>query len=153
MPANVSADGDGAGRGVARSDRWERGSGTVLESWRAKARALKREVAAVALAARDPRTPWAARLLVLAIVAYAVSPIDLIPDFIPVLGFLDEIVLLPAALMLAIRLIPPDVLAAARARADGQRLAPSRGAAIAIVLVWLALAALTLHLAWSLLAG
>ena len=64
--------------------RWRRAR--VLEGWRAKVEVLKREVTAIAFAARDPRTPWAARLLVLGIVAYAVSPIDLIPDFIPVLG-------------------------------------------------------------------
>lgn len=116
--------------------------------WRAKVAALKREVVAIALAARDPRTPWTARLLVLGIVAYAVSPIDLIPDFIPVLGFLDELLLLPAALMLAVRLIPAEVMAEARGRAEGQRLSPSRGAAAVIVLLWLAGAAWAVHLLW-----
>lgn len=121
----------------------------MLEKWRARVKALKREVVAIALAARDPRTSWAARILIAAIVAYALSPIDLIPDFIPVLGFLDELLLLPAALMLAVRLIPGDALADARLRAADMRLAPSRAAAVVIVLFWLAIAAYTAHLAWS----
>lgn len=116
--------------------------------WRAKVDALKREVVAIALAAHDRRTPWTARLLVLGIVAYAVSPIDLIPDFIPVLGFLDELLLLPAALMLAVRLIPAEVMAEARHRAEGQTLSPSRGAAVVIVLLWIAVAAWAGHLLW-----
>lgn len=113
----------------------------VLAGWCAKVELLKREVVAIALAARDPRTPWVVRLLVLATVAYAVSPIDLIPDFIPILGLLDELLLLPAALALAVRLIPAEVMAEARARAGEQRLAPSRIAAVIIVVLWLAMVA------------
>lgn len=120
----------------------------MLESWRAKVKALKLEIVAIALAARDPRTPWAARLLVLAIVAYAVSPIDLIPDFIPVLGLLDDLLLLPAALYLAVRMIPGDAMAAARARAGSERLAPSRAAAAVIALLWLAIAVAGIRYAW-----
>lgn len=85
--------------------------------WVARARLLKAEAVALALAARDPRTPLIAKLMVLAIVAYAVSPIDLIPDFIPVLGYLDELVLLPIAISFAIRMIPAPVMEDARARA------------------------------------
>lgn len=125
----------------------------MLETWRSRVKALKREIAAVALAARDSRTPWLARLLIIGIVAYAVSPIDLIPDFVPILGLLDDLLLLPAALVLAIRLIPPDALADARARADGERLAPSRTAAAVIVLLWLAVAAGGIYMAWPLLHG
>jgi uncharacterized membrane protein YkvA (DUF1232 family) len=112
----------------------------MLAGWRERVAALKREVAAIAYAARDSRTPWAARLLVLAIVAYAVSPIDLIPDFIPVLGLLDDLLLLPAAILLAIRMIPSEVLAEARQRADA-RPPPSKGAAVVIALIWIALMA------------
>ncbi len=125
----------------------------MLEGWRARVHALKRNVAAIALAARDPRTPLAARLLVLAIVAYAVSPIDLIPDFIPVIGFLDELVLLPILLLLAVKLIPAEVMNEAQVRADGLRLTPSRGAAIVIVIVWIAALALCVWLLWPLIAG
>ncbi len=110
----------------------------VFDRWHERVRGLKREVAAIGYAARDPRTPWLARLLILAIVAYAVSPIDLIPDFIPVLGFVDELLLLPVALMLAVRMIPADAMADARAKAAGQRLAPSRAAAAVIVVIWVA---------------
>ncbi|MBB5233471.1 YkvA family protein [Deinococcus budaensis] len=89
----------------------------MLEHLRALARRLKTELHALSLAARDPRTPWPARLLALGVLAYALSPIDLIPDFIPVLGQLDDLLLLPAGLWLALRLIPRDVLSDARAQA------------------------------------
>jgi uncharacterized membrane protein YkvA (DUF1232 family) len=106
---------------------------------RERAWALKRETVALYLAARDPRTPWYAKALALAIVAYAASPIDLIPDFIPVLGYLDELILLPLGILLVLKLVPAAVLAEARARA-AQSTAPSDGghaAAAAIVAIWL----------------
>ena len=90
-------------------------------------------------AARDPRTPWYAKLLAAAIVAYAVSPIDLIPDFIPVLGLLDDVLLLSAALWLVLKLIPGPVLAESRHRAETALERPtSRTAAVVIVFVWIA---------------
>ncbi|MEF9944473.1 MAG: YkvA family protein [Burkholderiaceae bacterium] len=89
-----------------------------LIALRQRARLLKAETLALALAASDPRTPWIVKLLVFAAVAYALSPIDLIPDFIPVLGLLDDLVILPLLISLAIRLTPPAVLADARARAQ-----------------------------------
>lgn len=105
------------------------------------AHALKRESLALYYAARDARTPWYAKVLAGAIVAYALSPIDLIPDFIPVLGFLDELLLLPAAIWLALRLIPEPVLADARLRAEATLERPtSRIAAFVIVAVWVACA-------------
>jgi uncharacterized membrane protein YkvA (DUF1232 family) len=93
---------------------------TERASWREKARQLKQEVHALALACRDPRVPWYTKVLASAVVAYALSPIDLIPDFIPVLGYLDDIVIVPAGIALAIRLIPADVMTECRVRA-GQR--------------------------------
>jgi uncharacterized membrane protein YkvA (DUF1232 family) len=111
-----------------------------LARLRNRARLLKAETLALALAATDRRTPWLARLLVLAAVAYALSPIDLIPDFIPVLGWLDDLVLLPLLITMAVKLIPPPVLAEARTRAGG---ALARGkrlgwwAAAVILGVWL----------------
>jgi uncharacterized membrane protein YkvA (DUF1232 family) len=106
------------------------------------AHALKRESLALYYAARDARTPWYAKVLAGAIVAYALSPIDLIPDFIPVLGYLDELLLLPAAIWLALRLVPEPVLADARRRAEAALERPtSRVAAVVIVLVWIACAA------------
>ena len=88
-----------------------------LRRW---ARTIKREVVVLALAARDPRTPWYAKLLAAAIVAYALSPIDLIPDFIPVIGWLDDLVLMPLGLLLVIRLIPKPLMEEFRLRAAGK---------------------------------
>jgi uncharacterized membrane protein YkvA (DUF1232 family) len=116
--------------------------GERLRTW---AKALKREIGALWFAIRDPGTPWYARVLGLAIVGYALSPIDLIPDFIPVLGYLDDIIILPLGIALLRRLIPAEVLKRARARADaelGGRKLVSRAAAIAVVMTWLAAAAL-----------
>jgi uncharacterized membrane protein YkvA (DUF1232 family) len=117
----------------------------MLERLRDRARRLKDDVIALWYAAGHPGTPWHAKLLLYAIVAYALSPIDLIPDFIPVLGLLDEIVLLPFAIALVLRLVPGPVMAECRARAQAARGVPSRagriGAAI-VVAVWAGLAAL-----------
>ena len=109
-----------------------------LAEW---ARALKRESLVLYYAARDARTPWYVKVIAGAIVAYALSPIDLIPDFIPVLGLLDELLLLPAAIWFALRLVPGPVLAEARVSAEAALERPtSRTAAIVIVLVWIACA-------------
>jgi uncharacterized membrane protein YkvA (DUF1232 family) len=109
------------------------------------ARLLKADTLALYFAARHPATPWSARLLVAAIIAYALSPIDLIPDFIPILGFLDDLILIPLGIALAIRLIPDAVLAECRARASklagtGKRV--SYVAAIVVVVLWLILSSL-----------
>jgi uncharacterized membrane protein YkvA (DUF1232 family) len=110
-----------------------------LKDW---ARAIRRDVHALWLAARDPRTPWTARLLALGVAAYALSPIDLIPDVIPVLGLLDEAILLPLAILLAIRLIPAPLLAEFRAAAAAAAARPgSRAGAAFVLLVWLLAAA------------
>ncbi len=89
----------------------------MLEELKERAHQLKGETYALYLAARDPRTPWYAKLFVAGIVAYALSPIDLIPDFVPVLGYVDDLILLPLGIALAIKLIPPSVLADSRTRA------------------------------------
>jgi uncharacterized membrane protein YkvA (DUF1232 family) len=109
---------------------WER-----IKEW---ARAIRRDVHALWLAGRDPRVPWYAKAFALAIAAYALSPIDLIPDFVPVLGYLDEVILLPPAILLAIRLVPPEVMAEHRATAAEAQAKPvSRAGAAIIVAVWL----------------
>jgi uncharacterized membrane protein YkvA (DUF1232 family) len=117
--------------------------------WRQKlkqrASNLKVEIYALYLAARDPRTPWYARLFIAGIVAYAFSPIDLIPDFLPVIGLLDDLILIPIGIALAIKMVPRDVLADCRTRAEktvesGQPV--SRLAGIVIIAIWLILAAL-----------
>lgn len=116
-----------------------------LAALKKRADCLKADTLALYLAARDPRTPWYAKLLLAGVVAYALSPIDLIPDFIPVLGYLDDLVLIPLGIALAIRLIPPRVMAECRARARDMRHGErpvSWIAAGAVVLVWLAVAAL-----------
>ena len=119
-----------------------------LAGLKQKARALKAETYVLYLAARHPDTPWYAKLLVAGIVAYAFSPIDLIPDFVPVLGYLDDLILIPLGLALAIRLVPPAVLAECRARAQERRKLVSRTAGAVIVAIWLALATLGLWWAW-----
>lgn len=107
------------------------------------ARAIKRDVHAVWLAARHPRTPWHAKALALAVAAYALSPIDLIPDVIPVLGYLDDLIIVPLGILAVTKLVPADVLAECRAAADaaGQRPRSLVGAA-AIIALWLAAAGL-----------
>jgi uncharacterized membrane protein YkvA (DUF1232 family) len=123
----------------------------LLRRLRTRARRLKREVYALYLAVRDRGTPWYAKAIGALVVGYALSPIDLIPDFIPVLGLLDDLVLLPAGIALVIKLIPPEVIARSRERARvelaGKKLV-SRKAMIVVILVWLSALALVL---WAIL--
>lgn len=107
-----------------------------IKTW---ARDLKRDAHAVYLASGDPRVPWYAKALAIAVAAYALSPIDLIPDFIPVIGYLDELVILPLGIWFVVRLIPDEVMVEYRARANaaGQR-PTSRAGMAAILLVWTA---------------
>lgn len=110
-----------------------------------RVRQLKSESFALYLAARDPRTPWYAKLFVAGIVAYALSPIDLIPDFVPVLGYLDDLILIPLGIALAIRMVPDAVMTECRARAQEtvQNGKPrSRLAGAVIVVIWLLLGTL-----------
>ena len=108
-----------------------------------KAGALKRETTALWFALRDPRTPWLARAVGALVVAYALSPIDLIPDFIPVIGLLDDLILLPLGIALCIRLIPAAVWADARVHAlDAEQRPANRVAAVVIALVWIGAAVL-----------
>jgi uncharacterized membrane protein YkvA (DUF1232 family) len=105
---------------------------------------LKRDVHAIYLASRDPRVPWYAKALAVAVAGYALSPIDLIPDFIPIIGYLDELILLPLGIWLVVSFIPHEVMVEYRAKANeaGQR-PVSRAGMAAIILLWIA-AALTL---------
>ncbi len=117
----------------------------LLADLKERARGLKAETLALYLAARDPRTPWYAKWLVAGIVAYALSPIDLIPDFVPVLGYLDDLILVPMGIAFAIKLVPESVLTECRARAQDmvrEKQPVSRVAGAVIVLIWLALVAL-----------
>ena len=111
----------------------------MLEKLKSRARALKNEAFAIYLAAKDPRTPWYARALIYFVVAHTFSPIDLIPDFIPVLGYLDDILITPGGLWLAVRIIPPEVLAEARGKVATSGLERSVGyiGTGMIVMVWI----------------
>src|SRR5687767_14703637 len=105
-----------------------------LKQW---ARTIKRDVIALWLAARDARVPWLAKAVAAAVAGYALSPVDLIPDFIPVLGYLDDIVLVPLGILAAVKLIPPEVMAEHRAAAARAAERPtSRRAALVIVSIW-----------------
>jgi len=109
---------------------------------------LKQEIHALMIAYRDPRTPWYAKTWALVVAAYAFSPIDLIPDFIPVLGYLDDLVLLPLGIALAVKLIPARVMAEARlAATQAEGSAVGKAGAVVIILVWLAL--LGLAIGWG----
>jgi uncharacterized membrane protein YkvA (DUF1232 family) len=122
-----------------------------LKDW---ARAIKRDVHAVYLAGRDPRTPWYAKVLALCVAGYALSPIDLIPDFIPVLGYLDDAIIVPLGILAVVKMIPPEVMAEHRAAAALAVDRPvSRAAAVAMACVWVASVALAAWLGYRYLAG
>ena len=114
-----------------------------LERWKQRARELKQEVHALALACKDPRVPWYAKPVAVSIVAYALSPIDLIPDFIPVLGYLDDLILVPIGISLLLKIIPPEVIRDCRDKASAARIQGQWIAAGVIIAIWI-LAALIL---------
>lgn len=118
----------------------------LIEQTKAWARRLKRDGVTLWFAGKHPRTPWYAKALGAFVVAYSLSPIDLIPDFIPVLGYLDDVILLPALIWATMRMLPPDVLAECRARAEEWMAASaakprSIAGAIGIVVIWLVVGA------------
>jgi len=116
----------------------------MLDTIKSRARLLKSEIYTLYLAYRDPRTPWYAKAWAAVVVGYAFSPIDLIPDFIPILGYLDDLVLIPLGVWLALKLIPAEVMAECREQASvrmGSGKPMGWAAAVIIILIWLALAA------------
>lgn len=116
---------------------------SFLEKWKRKSRQLKLEVFAIYLAYRDPRVPWHARVFAAIVVGYAFSPIDLIPDFIPVLGYLDDLILVPLSISIALKMIPVNVMAESREKARqmlDQGKPINRYAAGVIIVIWLLLA-------------
>ena len=124
---------------------------SFVQALKARTRELKIELVALALAAKDPRTPWYAKLIVAGCVAYALSPVDLIPDAIPVVGLIDDLIFVPLAAALAVRFIPGEVLADCRARSreiDKRGPKLGRSAWIVIVLAWAAAVFLIAY--WSL---
>jgi len=124
----------------------------LLEQVKLTATALKRDVVALYFAARDSRTPWYAKAFVICVIAYALSPIDLIPDFIPVLGYLDDLLLLPVGIYIAITIIPEPVLVDCRERATRMEGSLPRNwtAAATIVLLWIAAASALAIYIWRL---
>ena len=119
------------------------------------ARTLKRDTYALYLAARDPRTPVLAKIVAALVAAYAFSPFDLIPDFVPIVGYLDDVVIVPLGIYLAIRLVPPDVMAECRQRAEQNRPVSKPVSWVAgglMVTAWVLVAALAVRVAWRALA-
>ena len=118
----------------------------TLKQW---ARLLKRDVVALWIAARDPRVPWYAKLVAGLVAAYALSPIDLIPDFIPVLGYLDDLVIVPLGIILAVRLIAPELLAEFRQEAMKRAGRPKSTAAVVVVVaIWILASGWLVWLIW-----
>ncbi|MBI3061610.1 MAG: DUF1232 domain-containing protein [Deltaproteobacteria bacterium] len=120
-----------------------------LEIWKRRADELKREIHAIYLAYKDPRVPWYAKLLAACVVAYAFSPIDLIPDFIPVLGYLDDLILVPLGIYFVLKLIPDDVMSECRGKVQatsGQKRPANYLVATIIIAIWILLALLSVHL-------
>ena len=116
-----------------------------MQALQQQARKLKKETYAIYLACKDPRVPWYAKLLAGCIVAYAFSPIDLIPDFIPIIGYLDDLIIVPLLIWLALKMIPAAVLNECREKAEaamGQGKPSSKIAAVIIVMIWIVLAIL-----------
>jgi uncharacterized membrane protein YkvA (DUF1232 family) len=125
------------------------GGSTWFAGLRDWARTLKRDVVALWIAGRDPRVPWPAKAMAALVAAYALSPIDLVPDFVPVLGYLDDLILVPLGIWLAIRLVPPPLMAEFRAEASRREHRPtSNAAAFAIVLLWILGAVLLVWVFW-----
>ncbi|WP_378952527.1 YkvA family protein [Mesorhizobium sp. ANAO-SY3R2] len=121
---------------------------SMLEAAKRWARRLKRDVVALYLAARSPLTPWYARLAAACVAAYALSPVDLIPDFVPVLGYLDDLLIVPPGIWLVIRMIPAELMAAFRAEAAEMAVRPRSKMGLAFIVAgWLA--ALTLVGWWA----
>jgi uncharacterized membrane protein YkvA (DUF1232 family) len=122
-------------------------SRSALRGIKAWARLLKREVHAIYLAAQSPRVPWYTKWLAMVVAGYALSPIDLIPDFIPILGYVDDLIIVPLGIWLVLSLIPEEVMTACRARADEAVTGPhGKIAAVAIITIWIVGAA---TLGWS----
>ena len=127
----------------------------LITAWRQKVGALKTEVYALYLAYRDPRVPWYAKVVLDSVIGYAISPIDLIPDFIPVLGYLDDLVIVPAGVWLAVKMIPPSVMRECREKARTESISSRVKwvVALAIIAVWILVLYLAVKLVLQLLSG
>jgi len=125
-----------------------------MESLKQKAKSLKNEIYILYLAYQDPRVPWYAKAFMLVVVAYFLSPIDLIPDFIPVLGYFDDLIIVPAGIFLALKMIPKDVMEDCRRKARSEPIAGKAKwiATLVIILVWLLVLYFLIKLIWQLFA-
>ncbi|TWS94996.1 YkvA family protein [Reyranella sp. CPCC 100927] len=122
---------------------------TIIGSVKHWARAIRRDTVALWLAARDPRVPWYAKAVAGAVAAYALSPIDLIPDFVPVLGYLDDLIIVPLGILLAVKLVPTPLMAEFRAEAVRRAARPvSRTGLAVIVAIWVLAIAASVWLLW-----
>jgi uncharacterized membrane protein YkvA (DUF1232 family) len=124
-------------------------SSSLIEKAKQWARAIKRDVMALWLAARDPRVPWLAKAVAGAVAAYALSPIDLIPDFIPVLGYVDDLVIVPIGILLAVELVPRDLMAELRTEAARQAKPVSKAGLAVVIAAWSAAGALSSDVLWT----
>lgn len=125
---------------MVRTNNPDRKDGPLLARWQARTQKVLNEAYALSYAFRDPRTPWYARAWLGLVVAYAFSPIDLIPDFIPVIGYIDDLLLVPLGIAVALKLVPPEVMASAReqARSSAEGGRPvNRLGAVLVLLIWL----------------
>jgi uncharacterized membrane protein YkvA (DUF1232 family) len=123
----------------------------MLEKWKKRAKSLKLEITAIYLAYKHPKTPWHVRLFLICLLAMALSPLDLIPDFLPVLGYLDDLLLIPIGIALAIRMIPPKIMEECRnkARSDANgKAVTGRIGTVVIILIWLSGLAISGWVAW-----
>lgn len=121
----------------------------TIQKWKQKSRHMKIEIYALYLAYRDPRVPWYAKAFVAIVVGYAFSPIDLIPDFIPVLGYLDDLVLIPLGVAVALKMIPEKIMEDCRIRSKevmSEKKPINRAAAVVIIFIWLMLIVITITL-------
>ena len=126
---------------------------SVITAWKQKANLLKIETFALCLAYRDPRVPWYAKVFMVAVIGYALSPIDLIPDFIPVLGYIDDLIIVPAGVFLVIKMIPKGVLEECREKAKVNTISSKAKWVVAfiIILIWLLVIFLVVKFIWQVL--
>ncbi len=122
-----------------------------IRTWKTKSKQLRSEVYALYLASKHPRTPWYAKAFAILVIGYALSPIDLIPDFIPVIGYIDDLIIVPAGISLLIKMIPKEILEECREKARSQSIGKKRinwTAGAIIILIWLFVVYMILRLFW-----
>lgn len=124
---------------------------SVISNWKQRAKLLKNEIKSLYIAYRDPRVPWYAKVFMAAVIGYAISPIDLIPDFIPVLGYLDDLIIVPAGIYVAIKMIPRGIMDECREKAASNPLSNRAKWVVAgiIILIWILVIFLVVKFIWQ----